>query len=236
MYVGSGNTPRPRGTLGSLWSDCVRDGDDSTFQSLNKVIVYPGRINNWLIARAPNAAGTIEDFIADYIVDPLDTSWVNDNVPYVVKKIAATSIQANFLAIGLRLQDKSSSKLDPPVLAKDAAHAEWYLVSFTPPNDAKTQLPWPVQGCLEDPEWYLASATTNVYISTGNEAANVVQQTKDAITTQEAAEAARQEALTGDPLLKYKVALGAAAVGVALIYTLPIIARGYVSFRRMWIV
>ena len=219
------------------WLSCDRDGDDKEFQSLNRVWVYPGKLNYWLVATVDGA--NITKFVQEYLVDPLDTSWVNENVVYSIREVTLDKIKINFQSFDRKMQTATSGKLNPPVIPQ-STNIRYFIVDFVPPADAPTSLPWPVQGCLEKPEIFLSSATTDVITSTGKTSTNMSQEAKETVQRQDAEAEAREEALNKeinekygltDPMDTVKKYALVAAVGVGLIYLAPAIARAVVGVR-----
>lgn len=238
MYSGVGKPTRPRGRLG-FFSSCDTDGDDDDFQELNKIVVYPGKWNHWLVAKSGEASGSVKDFVEDFVVDPLDTSWIRDNVHYTIFEVPKNAETGTFnspstggapghnmgrVAMqthGLRFQSKSSALLNPPVMPAGGSADKLYVVSFVPPEDAPHSLPWPVDGCLEAADWFVVGATSDVWIRTGKKAG---------YATDLHAKAAAEEA--PDPINTMKKYAVGAVVVVGGIYLAPAIARAYLSLRK----
>lgn len=219
------------------WLSCDRDGDDSEFQSLNKVYIYPGKHQYWLVAAVDGA--NVTKFVQEYLVDPLDTSWVNENVVYSIREVAEDKIKINFQSFDRVMQPATSGKLNPPVIPK-STNIRYFIVDFIPPSDAPSVLPWPVQGCLEKPEVYLSAATTDKIVSTGQVSSNLATEAKEQVQRQNAEAAAREDAIDKeinekygltDPMDTVKKYALVAIVGVGLIYLAPAIARAVVGVR-----
>ena len=197
------------------------DGEDTEFQALNRVLVYPGKQNVWLVAKTSEGSGDIQDFCKEFILGPLDTSWVSNNVAYVVRKVnPGEEPRLHMQAFGLRMQEtggnpKTQTTLTPPVQTPSGT-LEWYVIMFTPPLDAPSSLPWPVKGCVEEAGWYLSAATSDVLVSTGKPIGFQVKVDPDAVDPVKTA-------------IRYAVAGG---VIVGLVYLTPALARAYYSFQK----
>jgi hypothetical protein len=207
--------------VGILGFGCDVSGDSDDFKVKNRVTVYPGKNNNWLVIKTSESSGTIEDFIEKYIVDPLDTSWLNDNVVATNLLIPPGQERVSLQATGLRLQDtangnpKTAFTLTTPVKPAEGK-LEFYLVSFVPPRDAPASLPWPVEGCVEKAGWYLSAPTSDIFVATGKSSGYMVAEKADAPM---------------DPLKTLKWA-GFGVVGVVgLVYLTPALVRALMAVR-----
>jgi hypothetical protein len=152
------------------------DVNAKDFEAENKVAVYPGKLNVWLLARRKGKGPTIEKVTSDFITKPMNTSWFSNNVNVggVVKlPNDPTKIQLSMVSHGLRVQNTTVSKLTYPVhLGTDL---EFYQVLFYPPADAPLQVAWPLVGCAEDATWALSSALSDIEVATGKPSPGVNQ-------------------------------------------------------------
>lgn len=228
MYRGTGNSLALRGPGLAGVFGCDVDRDD--FDSVNRVTIYPGKINVWMLARHVGEGSSIQDFIEENIVEPLDTSWTSDNVVVgEIKKIPndPQKVRLNLVAWGRRPSSKTASTLTPK--PEINSNREFYMVSFIPPKDAPRSLPWPLEGCVEEADWVLGSFLTDVKIATAEPVPPVSTAAADQPVT--AADAERIQEQTLDRLragrelgvddgfpIKTTLLVGAVLAGGAYLY------------------
>lgn len=204
-----------RGPVG-LFDFCETRGDSQVFKVTNRLVVYPGKANHWLIIKTQEADGDIEEFVSEHL-KPLDTSWVNDNVAMTIRKLPeGMDPRVAFQALGLRQQPMTSGGLTPPV-KPGGMPFEYFIVTFVPPKDAPATLAWPVQGCVEEAGFYVTAATSDVLVATGKRLPFMVDMEGGADVNPYATVA--------------KWALGVGAV-VGLVYLTPALARAFVSVQQ----
>jgi hypothetical protein len=204
------------------------DIDEDDFAAENKVRIYPGKWNVWLLARRKGEGSTIEEIVEDKIIDPLDTSWVNDNVAVVSKKLESNTpdhVRIAMMVYGRHPQQKSMSKLTHP--ASVGSNIDFYVVNFLPPDDAPQYLPWPVEGCPEEADWLLSGALSDVVIATGKPEASPSEGGPVTAKSAEAQRKASLDALKQGQMLSprsegmswtTKLMIGAAVFGGAYFY------------------
>lgn len=166
MYLGISNRRAVRGPgLAGLFG-C--DLDPAEFAAENKVVIYPGKVNVWLLVRRKGQGTNVEEIINKYIKGPLNTATFGNNVLVGdVKKLPndPQTIQINMSSWGRRTQETTLGKLTYPVDV--GTDLEFYMLSFAPPKDAPTRTPWPLEGCAEKANWALSAALSDIRISTG---------------------------------------------------------------------
>lgn len=195
MYNSIDNRPVIRGPGIAGLFGCDVDKDD--FDTLNKVPIYPGGLNVWLVARRPGSSMNISEFVEEYITDPLDTSWTTMNVVVgEIKKLPKNpdQIRINMISWGRRPLDQTLDDLTPA--PNIGSNPDFYMINFMAPSDAPSTLPWPVEGCVEEADWVLSGALSDIKIGTGQRVAPITSSTTDRPVSAAEAEAFRQTSIS----------------------------------------
>lgn len=126
------------------------DTNESDFRAANRLPIFPGVTNWWVVAKAPNASGDVESIVEDFL-DPLDPGVFTDTV-FQAKRLDAPYV-------GPLSTVKNSNQLTTPIRLKMPAGVSgcvgcaWYLVAFNADATAPTEIEWPYVGCPESADW-----------------------------------------------------------------------------------
>jgi hypothetical protein len=207
---------------------CSLTGESSAFQLANKVRIFPGKINVWLIGSTHGSSASLDTFIKKNILKPLNTRGVvesifstnQSNVVYSVTALpsglSTEEIRTRFFSFGLTPQETTASKTVPPIVPFPGQPISFYIVSFIPPLDAPSLLPWPVSGCVEEAQWWLAGASTDRNIATSEKAPFIIKEDPE-------------NSLSFFTLKNLAIVGG---LGIGLVYLTPAIARAFLSVHE----
>jgi hypothetical protein len=208
------------------------DVDEDDFQAMNRIRIYPGQTNNWIIGKRASSTDPVKETIED-MLDPINTSsWYNPGT-WVKMPIAiapspsAEHVREEVAVEGLSVQKRRDDLTHVPNLGPNIVY---YNVSFNAPKDAPPEIPWPVVGCVEEADW------TVLWQLTSKAVAPIDTATPGSPTSQAAIEKAQQEAqqalLTGGSLPGMTDPMGGKQLDPKLIWVGAALAIGLVVLHR----
>ena len=132
MYRTTGknsNVIRGPGIAGLFGCDVDRDD----FDSVNKLPIYPGGLNVWLVARRPGSSMNVTEFVEKFILDQLDTSGMFFDQNVVMGEIKPLpkdpdQIRINMIAWGRRPLDTTVGDLTPA--PSTGQNPDFYMINF----------------------------------------------------------------------------------------------------------
>lgn len=126
------------------------DVDETAFRAQNRLPIYPGVTNWWVVTKSPTASGSVESVVEDFL-DPIDPGFFTDTL-FQAKRLDAPYV-------GPKTNIKISNNLTPPIRMKVSGEVSgcpgcaWYLIAFNAPATAPTEIEWPYVGCPEAADW-----------------------------------------------------------------------------------